>query len=144
MKLVKSNNEYYLIDDKMSTKIGEVFAEKHLDGEWSIYHVDTLNDLIHDGFKIIASTNLYLLANKKRIAALDREQVEKEIHQPRNYSSEELKLAIQLGQRSVIDSSKIGNPTHTVEEIFKIIEDNVSEWEATVKIKDKMLAIILK
>lgn len=57
MRSIKVRGQVYLLDDKMATTIGEFFGEKLTTGEWEIFEVHTENDLVHAGFKVIASTH---------------------------------------------------------------------------------------
>ncbi len=56
VRVIKVNNHYYELSDKMATKVGEFFGERHTTGEWEAYEVHDLNDTVHEGFKIVAST----------------------------------------------------------------------------------------
>lgn len=58
MRTLKIKGETYLVDDMMATEIGQFFAEKLTDNTWEIFEVHTLNDTVHAGFKVIASSKL--------------------------------------------------------------------------------------
>ena len=57
-KLILIDEEFYLIGTEMAKNIDEFFMERSLNGKWDIYSLDTINDSIHGGFKILATTAL--------------------------------------------------------------------------------------
>lgn len=88
-RLIKVEDEYYLLGHEMAKEIGQFFAERHLTGEWAIYEVHSEHDTIHDGSIIMAAT--YPLPNTN---LLDRVLVEKMISGPKAFTQEDIRSAM--------------------------------------------------
>lgn len=58
MSPIKVKGETYLLADTMATAIGEFFGELLTTQKWEIFEVHTENDLVHKGFKVVASSKL--------------------------------------------------------------------------------------
>lgn len=86
-KLVLLGGEYYLLDHKMAKNVGEFFMERLTTGFWDLFHVDSVHDIVHNGFKILASTR-----ELKGILRIDRISVNVD---PRNsFTPEDMRGAM--------------------------------------------------
>ena len=88
-KLIRIEDEFWLLENEKPKSIGDFFGERHLTGDWWIYRVDTENDLAHDGFKILASTR-----ELDGVYKLDKDKILALVKPNKQYTAEDIRAAM--------------------------------------------------
>ena len=129
-KLVKHNNEYWLLDYHMARNIGEYFLERLITGAWDIFHVDSPNDLVHDGLKIIGST-----LTLPGVAKLDREKITSLISLTHTYTTEDIRASMLFIAKTMryIENGQIGTLLEVIDTYSTAIQN---EWMCEIDEKE--------
>lgn len=129
-KLVKFKDDYWLLDNQMSKNIGEFFMERLASGNMDVFQVDSENDLVHDGFKILGST--LTLPN---IPTIDKEAINSMVLLEKNYTNEDIRAAMLFMAKTLrfIEKGLIGTVLETIDIYSHAIQ---SEWMCTIQEKE--------
>lgn len=93
----KIMDDLYLVENKMSENIGEFFIEELPTLEYDVFEVHTMNDTVHEGYNIIAST--------KKLPGI--------VHLPKNcVDTSTLELALKIMKERRHDTAGLGAPIH--------------------------------
>jgi len=129
-KLVKFGNDYYLLDNHMAYNNGEYFMERLTTGSMDIFRVDSANDTIHDGYKIIASTGE--LTNMWK---LDKASIEAMIPSRKTYTNEDVRASMLFMAKTLrfIEKGLVGTLLESIDLYSQAIQ---SEWIASIQMKE--------
>ena len=129
-KLVKYEDDYYLLDNEMARTIGDYFMERLLTGELDLFRVDSENDTVHDGFKILGSTR-----EIPNIWKLDRDKIEALLPKEKTYTNEDIRASM-LFMANIVKYNKHGTVSTFLDVIDKYSQAIRSEWIASIQMKD--------
>jgi hypothetical protein len=102
--LQKIKEDLYLAENKMSDKIGQFFIEKLVTNEYDVFEVHSLNDTVHSGFNIIAST--------KKLPSVIQLPFKRQV------DTKPLEIALKLMKERRHDTAGLGAPIHLLQEFI--------------------------